>query len=77
MALLPRKSLCKCCVPAWMLGSQPATRVIVASYSQLLREEHSLDMRFVMQSNWCQGAVSAGLPTDPAGAVANSIPTIT
>jgi hypothetical protein len=38
--------------PAWILGNQPTARIIVASYSRLLSEKHSLDTRCVMQSGW-------------------------
>ncbi len=47
------KSLCASVAwPAWILGNQPTARIIVASYSRLLSEKHSLDTRCIMQSSW-------------------------
>lgn len=38
---------------AWILGKSAKTaRIIVASYSRLLSEKHSLDTRYIMQSDW-------------------------
>ncbi|GFR17175.1 terminase [Trichonephila clavata] len=53
---MPPRSMKSICVsvawPAWILGNQPSARIIVASYSKLLSEKHSLDTRCIMQSNW-------------------------
>lgn len=38
--------------PAWLLGHNPAQRIMVASYAQSLSTKHSLDTRLVMQSAW-------------------------
>ncbi len=53
---MPPRSMKSICVsvawPAWILGNQPTARIIVASYSKLLSEKHSLDTRCIMQSDW-------------------------
>ncbi len=53
---MPPRSMKSMCVsvawPVWILGNQPAARIIVASYSQRLSEKHSLDTRRIMQSGW-------------------------
>ncbi len=53
---MPPRSLKSVCIgvawPAWILGHNPAKRIMSASYSQILSEKHSLDCRFVMSSNW-------------------------
>ncbi|AIL65074.1 Transposase [Rickettsiales bacterium Ac37b] len=47
------KSLCVSVAwPAWLLGHNPTQRIMVASYSQLLSNKHSLDCRIVMLSKW-------------------------
>ncbi|WCR58535.1 phage terminase large subunit [Wolbachia endosymbiont of Ctenocephalides felis wCfeJ] len=55
---MPPRSMKSMCIsvawPAWILGNQPTARIIVASYSQLLSEKHSLDTRCIMQSDWYQ-----------------------
>lgn len=38
--------------PAWLLGKNPARRVISASYSQDLATKHSLDCRLIINSSW-------------------------
>ncbi len=38
--------------PAWLLGKNPARRVIAASYAQSLSNKHSLDCRRVVTSDW-------------------------
>lgn len=38
--------------PAWLMGHDPKTRIMVASYAQSLSVKHSLDCRLVMQSAW-------------------------
>ncbi len=38
--------------PAWLLGHNPTSRIMVASYAQSLSTKHSLDTRLVMQSGW-------------------------
>jgi len=53
---LPPRSLKSICVsvawPAWLLGHEPRSRIIAASYSAPLALKHSLDCRLVMQSPW-------------------------
>ncbi|WP_265038388.1 phage terminase large subunit [Wolbachia endosymbiont (group A) of Hylaeus communis] len=53
---MPPRSMKSICMsvawPAWILGNQPTARIIVASYSKLLSEKHSLDTRCIMQSDW-------------------------
>lgn len=38
--------------PAWILGNDPATKIICASYTQKLSNIHSLNCRSVMESGW-------------------------
>ncbi len=38
--------------PAWLLAKKPESRIMVASYSQILSTKLSLDTRFVMNSDW-------------------------
>lgn len=40
--------------PAWLLGHNPATRIMAASYSQSLSVKHALDCRHILQSEWYQ-----------------------
>lgn len=40
--------------PAWMLGRNPAERIIAASYSSALAIKHSMDSRRLLQSDWYQ-----------------------
>lgn len=40
--------------PAWILGHNPAARIIVASYSDTLSIKHSTDCRRVVTSKWFQ-----------------------
>lgn len=53
---MPPRSLKSMCIsiawPAWLLGQNPATKIMVASYSQILSTKLSLDTRFVMSSKW-------------------------
>ncbi len=53
---VPPRYLKSVCVsvawPAWLLGNNPARRIMVASYSQILSLKHSLDTRLVMESDW-------------------------
>lgn len=53
---LPPRSLKSVCVsvawPAWLLGHDPAARILAASYSQALALKHSLDCRQVITSAW-------------------------
>lgn len=47
------KSICvSVCFPAWLLGRDPAKRIIVSSYSSQIAIKHSLDTKKIMQSNW-------------------------
>lgn len=38
--------------PAWLMGHNPTSRIMVASYAQSLSTKHSIDTRLVMQSRW-------------------------
>lgn len=38
--------------PAWLMGLDPSTRILAASYSQVLATKHSLDCRRIIQSPW-------------------------
>lgn len=38
--------------PAWLMGHNPSSRIMVASYAQSLSTKHSLDTRLVMLSDW-------------------------
>lgn len=53
---MPPRSLKSVCVsvawPAWLLGRNPAARIMVASYASSLSLKHSLDCRHVLQSGW-------------------------
>lgn len=53
---VPPRSLKSVCVsvafPAWVLGNRPHSRIIVASYSELLSLKHSTDCRLVVSSKW-------------------------
>ncbi|MFQ5985300.1 MAG: phage terminase large subunit [Alphaproteobacteria bacterium] len=53
---LPPRHLKSICVsvawPAWLLGRDPAAKIMAASYSQGLSLKHSLDCRLVVQSSW-------------------------
>lgn len=55
VTLPPRnlKSICaSVAFPAFVLGHDPAVRIVCASYSQDLTAKHARDCRFVMQSDW-------------------------
>lgn len=53
---IPPRSLKSTCVtvawPAWILGHDPRSRMIAASYAASLSIKHSLDCRLVMESEW-------------------------
>ncbi len=55
---MPPRSLKSQCIsiawPAWILGHDPSSRVIAASYSSGLAIRHSLDCRQVISSPWYQ-----------------------
>ena len=55
---IPPRSLKSVCVsvafPAWVLGQKPYSRIIVASYSEILSLKHSTDCRIVVSSKWFQ-----------------------
>ena len=40
------------CFPAWLLGQNPAEKLICASYSQELSQQFAFQMRFLMQTPW-------------------------
>lgn len=39
-------------LPAFILGQDPSKRIIAASFARSLALKHSLDTRFIMESNW-------------------------
>ena len=53
---MPPRALKSTCVtvawPAWLLGHDPACRIIAASYSARVSLKHSLDTRLVVESDW-------------------------
>ncbi|KJV90046.1 phage terminase large subunit [Rickettsia bellii] len=53
---IPPRSLKSICVSvawtAFLLGLDPAKRIMLASYSQMLSVKHSLDCRFILNSDW-------------------------
>jgi predicted phage terminase large subunit-like protein len=53
---VPPRSLKSICVsvawPAWILGQDPAKKIIVASYCEALSVKHSLDCKLVINSSW-------------------------
>jgi predicted phage terminase large subunit-like protein len=53
---MPPRSLKSVCVsvawPAWLMGHDPSSRIIAASYAQSLSLKHSMDCRLVMESAW-------------------------
>ncbi|KJV68855.1 phage terminase large subunit [Candidatus Neoehrlichia procyonis] len=55
---MPPRSMKSICIsiawPAWILGLNPSSKIIVASYSQILSEKLSLDTRYILQSKWYQ-----------------------
>jgi hypothetical protein len=49
------KSVCiSVCWPAWLLGMNPARRILCASYSQNLAVKHSIDSRHLINSKFFQ-----------------------
>jgi len=55
---MPPRMLKSTCVsvawPAFLLGKNPAERIVVASYASSLSVKHSLDSRLILQSDWYQ-----------------------
>jgi predicted phage terminase large subunit-like protein len=53
---MPPRALKSVCVsvawPAWILGNNPSSRIMAASYSQGLSIKHSMDSKLVMTSAW-------------------------
>ena len=53
---IPPRSLKSVCIsvafPAWILGKNPSSRIIVASYSEILSLKHSTDCRIIINSQW-------------------------
>ncbi len=56
MINIPPRTLKSICVsvawPAWLLGQNSKIRIISASYAQNISTKHSLDCRFVIESDW-------------------------
>lgn len=44
--------ICSVCLPAWLMGKNPATRVITSSHSESLAHELSTKCRDLIQSPW-------------------------
>jgi predicted phage terminase large subunit-like protein len=55
---IPPRYLKSICVtvawPAWLLGHNPSTKIMAASYSQALSNKHSQDCRLLINSPWYQ-----------------------
>ena len=53
---IPPRSLKSVCIsvafPALILGKNPSSRIIVASYSEILSLKHSTDCRIIINSQW-------------------------
>ena len=53
---MPPRYLKSVCIsvawPAWLLGKNPATKIMAASYSQVLSNKHSQDCRLLLNSDW-------------------------
>lgn len=58
---MPPRSLKSVCVsvawPAWLLGHDPRTRILAASYAASLSVKHSLDCRLVLSAPWYQAVL--------------------
>ena len=52
------------CLPAWLLGRNPAEKIVCASYAHKLSEEFSFETRRLMQTSWYRG-VFPGTHLDP------------
>jgi predicted phage terminase large subunit-like protein len=56
---IPPRNLKSICVsvawPAWLLGQNPALKIMAASYSGLLSVKHSVDCRLLIESDWYRG----------------------
>ena len=51
------KSLCvSVAFPAWLMGNDPSKSIICASYAQSLSNQHSLDCRALIESDWFRAA---------------------
>ncbi len=40
--------------PAWVLGNNPSSRIITASYSNALSYRHAMDIKMILMSSWYQ-----------------------
>ncbi len=53
---VPPRSLKSICFnvawPAWVIGNNPATKIISASYSQAISNKHSMDFQTILSSDW-------------------------
>jgi predicted phage terminase large subunit-like protein len=56
-----KSHLAAVCFPAFLLGHQPSSQIICASYGQDLANKHSLDCRTLMASLWYQRLFRARL----------------
>ncbi len=57
---MPPRSLKSLCVsvawPAWLMGRNPSSRIIAASYASPLSLRHAADCRLILQSDWFKAA---------------------
>ena len=58
-------------LPAWLLGHNPAARIICASYGQDLADKHAGDCRQVMQASWYRQLFPAAVLAPGRQALAN------
>jgi predicted phage terminase large subunit-like protein len=50
--------------PAWLLGHNPSTQIMCASYAMALSHKHSLDCRLVLEQDWYKEAFPNTLLVD-------------
>lgn len=66
--------LASICLPAWILGKNPSTGIICASYAQSLSSEFAYEMRRLMQTEWYR-AVFPNVHIDPKKSSVDEIKT--
>jgi predicted phage terminase large subunit-like protein len=52
------------CLPAWMLGRQPATKVMIVTHTEQLANAISYDIRKILQAGWYKAAFKSRLADD-------------
>ena len=64
---VPPRSLKSICAsvafPAWLLGHEPSSQIICASYAQDLANKHAIDCRTILSSKWYQDLFPTRLST--------------